>query len=84
MILVTGGNAGIGFAVCKHLLEKYNDTFVFMGSRDLERGQSAAQQLTGFQDRIKVLQLEVTCADSVEKARQIVLEDCGCLQPLYG
>ena len=37
VILVTGGNAGIGFAVCKHLLEKYNDTFVLKKKQIDER-----------------------------------------------
>jgi carbonyl reductase 1 len=83
VILVTGGNAGIGLAVCKELLEKYHDTFVYMGSRDLERGNTAAAQFKGFEDRIKVLKLDVTQESDVESARQKILEDCGTLQPLY-
>ena len=36
-IIVTGGNAGIGFALCKQLVIEHG-CHVFMGSRNAERG----------------------------------------------
>ena len=37
-VLVTGGNSGIGYALCKQLILE-NDCYVFMGTRSQERGQ---------------------------------------------
>jgi len=36
-VLVTGGNAGIGLALCK-LLAVEDGCYVYMGTRSLERG----------------------------------------------
>lgn len=43
-IFVTGGNAGIGKALCKQLISEHN-CFVFLGSRSLERGQVAVSEI---------------------------------------
>jgi len=66
--LITGANKGIGFETAKQLLE--NGYFVFIGSRNLENGESAVEQLkkAGFEN-IEAIQLDVTDAASVEKAR---------------
>ena len=43
-VFVTGGNSGIGAAICKQLvLDK--GCFVFLGSRSTEKGQSAIQEI---------------------------------------
>jgi len=44
--LVTGGNRGIGFAICKGLAEEYGMK-TLLGSRQLEAGQAAAGELKG-------------------------------------
>lgn len=74
-ILVTGGNAGIGFALCKLLAtgttpdSPYKapappSCHVFLGCRSLERGEAAVKQiLDDFPDaagKIEVLQIDVT------------------------
>lgn len=41
--LITGANKGIGFETAKQLLE--NGYFVFIGSRDIDNGESAVEQL---------------------------------------
>ena len=43
-ILVTGGNSGIGLALCQQLLVEYGCQ-VFMGSRDVSRGLAALASL---------------------------------------
>lgn len=66
--LITGANKGIGFETAIQLLK--NGYFVFIGSRNLENGQSAVQQLNelGFEN-VEAIQLDVTDKASVEKAR---------------
>ena len=43
-VFVTGGNAGIGVAICK-LLVKERGCKVFMGSRSIEKGQNAVKEM---------------------------------------
>ena len=43
-ILVTGGNAGIGFALCKQLIADHGCK-VYMGARNAERGLKAVDEL---------------------------------------
>ena len=44
-ILVTGGNKGIGLAIVKRLLKEFPDTYLLLGSRDVQRGEAAVKQL---------------------------------------
>lgn len=44
-VLVTGGNKGIGKAICQKLLEEYPEVTVLLGSRSEERGEAAIQDL---------------------------------------
>ena len=43
-ILVTGGNSGIGLALCK-LLIKDHSCYVYLGSRDAARGAAAMKTI---------------------------------------
>jgi len=43
-VVVTGGNAGIGFALCKQLALE-DGCYVYMGTRSLERGGAALEGL---------------------------------------
>lgn len=65
-ILITGANKGIGLAIATAVLAEHPDTFVYLGSRDAERGRAAARDLP--QDRVKVVALDVTSAASVDAA----------------
>ena len=87
-IVVTGGNTGIGYALCKQLVLEDN-CFVFMGSRDLIKGTKALDELVKAypeaKDNILLVQIDTSDPESIAasaKAVQEVLEDKGV--KLYG
>ena len=71
-VLVTGGNRGIGLAICQRILEETSDVKVLLGSRDLGRGQQAAEllkkQISNCQDRLEVIEMDTSSDESVKKA----------------
>jgi NAD(P)-dependent dehydrogenase (short-subunit alcohol dehydrogenase family) len=74
--LVTGGNRGIGFEVCRQLAAER--ARVVLGSRDRKKGEEAAAQLARDTSEIKVLQLDLSNHDDVlSTARE--LEDVDIL-----
>ena len=79
-ILVTGGNKGIGLAIVEKILEADDQTFVYLGSRNTDRGEEAKNN-SAYKERIEVLNLDVSSEDSVLKAGQKVLSDG---KKLYG
>merc|ERR1719203_1962793 len=70
--LVTGANKGQGFALCQRILAEHDDTHVFLCSRDIQRGEDAKKLLVeecgGSDERVNVVQLDVTNDDSVNAA----------------
>jgi NAD(P)-dependent dehydrogenase (short-subunit alcohol dehydrogenase family) len=86
-ILVTGANKGIGLAIVRGALRDHDDTFVFLGSRDPERGNAAAAELATeeptWSDRLSVVELDVSRDDSVERAARNVSDQLGA-SSLYG
>lgn len=85
-ILVTGANKGIGLAIAEAILEQHDDTFVYLGSRDAERGRAAAASLgsdrPARQARMEVVALDVTDDASVAAAARSVAQSCGA-EKLY-
>ena len=71
--LVTGANKSIGFEVVKQLLQ--NNVFVYLGSRNLESGQKAIEELKseGF-NNVEAIALDVTNDQSVQEARKTIGE----------
>ena len=72
-IVVTGGNKGIGLAIVKRLLKEFSDTYIFLGSRNRERGEKAIDQIIielgeSVKSRVKVLDLDVTSDKSIQGA----------------
>lgn len=65
--LITGANKGIGLETARQLAKA--GYYVYLGSRDIERGEKAVAQLKseGLND-VEHLQLEVTSEDSVQQA----------------
>jgi NAD(P)-dependent dehydrogenase (short-subunit alcohol dehydrogenase family) len=79
--LVTGGNKGIGFEVVRQLAQR--GFFVYLGSRDLENGLSAAEKLKqeGLAN-IEAVQLDVTDQKSIEAARAVIGDKIDVLDVL--
>ncbi len=86
-ILVTGANKGIGFAIAERILEEADDSFVFLGARDHERGAAAVQFLLQAAperaDRVQLVELDVASDISVARAADDVRKACGG-EELYG
>lgn len=82
-ILVTGANKGIGRAIVERLLSEWPNTHVLLGSRSLERGQQAVEEI-GKQlncgDRLECLQLDTLDDASVQQAAKKLAAEV----PLYG
>ena len=88
-VLVTGGNKGIGQAICKRILCDHPDTHVLLGSRNQARGEKAVQQILdavpGAAGRIEALALEVTDDASVAAAAAAVSQKYSTEEaPLHG
>ena len=67
-VFITGANKSIGFEVAKQLLEL--GYYVYLGSRDLEKGIAAAKKLQS--DKIEAIQIDVSYAESIETARKVL------------
>lgn len=80
-VLVTGANKGIGLAIVKAILDEHDDTFVYLGSRDPDRGRAAAASLAP--ERIEVVALDVADERSVSAAARHVAAHAGG-ERLYG
>jgi NAD(P)-dependent dehydrogenase (short-subunit alcohol dehydrogenase family) len=77
IVLVTGGNRGIGFEICRQLdAQGYK---VILGSRDFEKGVEAAKALS---DNVIVKQLDVTDENSVQRLFEFVRSEIGHLDVL--
>ena len=75
--LVTGANQGVGFQVARELVA--NGVTVFVGSRNLERGEAAAQKIG---PGAVALQLDVTDAASIAAAAERIRTEIGHLDLL--
>eukprot|EP01098_Paradermamoeba_levis_P012064 TRINITY_DN5214_c0_g1_i1.p1 TRINITY_DN5214_c0_g1~~TRINITY_DN5214_c0_g1_i1.p1 ORF type:complete len:292 (+),score=70.66 TRINITY_DN5214_c0_g1_i1:32-877(+) len=81
VVLVTGGNRGIGLEAVKQLSEKYGDNAVIlMSTRTIENGNKAIERLrqsnnTHSYSNITPLQLDVTQKDSIKAAVEHVKKE---------
>src|SRR2546422_8725335 len=75
--LVSGANRGIGLEVCRQLADR--GVTVVLGSRDVGKGERAAAALGAGTRTVLPCQLDVTDADSIERARARVTADFGRL-----
>jgi len=66
-ILVTGGNSGIGLALCKKLVA--DGCYVYLGSRDKTRGEAAVKEVEN-PDKCELVVIDVQSDESVKAAIQ--------------
>jgi NAD(P)-dependent dehydrogenase (short-subunit alcohol dehydrogenase family) len=78
--LVTGGNRGIGYAVCRQLADA--GMHVILTSRDPEKGEKAANELRSGQRSVSSYPLDVTDRDSIQRLYEYVSEKHGRLDVL--
>ena len=78
--LVTGANKGIGREIARQLAAQ--GLTVYLGSRDIARGKTAAAELAGPGMDVRFVQLDVTDAGSVGAAVETIEADSGRLDAL--
>jgi len=79
--LVTGGNSGIGYALCEELLKR--GAIVYMAGRNHNKVKKAAEQLSEYTDRIHTFIVDVTKQGQVQKAIEDTAEEAGRLDFLF-
>jgi len=77
--LVTGANKGLGLETARQLAQQ--GFTVWLGSRDRARGEAAVGQLAADGD-VRLVDLDVTDAGSVQAAAERVAEETGALDVL--
>eukprot|EP00428_Durinskia_dybowskii_P067894 CAMPEP_0170364806 /NCGR_PEP_ID=MMETSP0117_2-20130122/5574_1 /TAXON_ID=400756 /ORGANISM="Durinskia baltica, Strain CSIRO CS-38" /LENGTH=282 /DNA_ID=CAMNT_0010619339 /DNA_START=90 /DNA_END=938 /DNA_ORIENTATION=+ len=87
-IFVTGGNKGIGQAICEKLIKEYPDTFVYLGSRDASRGEEAIASIVSniggsSASRLELVVIDVGDDASVSTAASELTSKIGA-NSLYG
>jgi NAD(P)-dependent dehydrogenase (short-subunit alcohol dehydrogenase family) len=85
-VVVTGGNTGIGFALCKQLAAE-DGCYVYLGSRNVEKGEVAIQAILEAAPecagRLELVQVDTASDESVAAAAATVKASLGS-QLLYG
>ena len=72
--LVSGANTGVGYEVAKALA--FNGYTVYVGSRDMDKGRTAAAKIGG---QAKAIQLNITDTGSIDAAVGQIQSDFGFL-----
>ncbi|KAH2533333.1 hypothetical protein KXW12_002795 [Aspergillus fumigatus] len=80
VVLITGANSGIGFAIAKTIVLASPDYHVIMGSRSLEKGQNAVQAIQSSEatkGSLSSVQLDVTDPTSTASAAKQIEAQFG-------
>ena len=78
--LVTGGNKGIGFAICKGLLAAGFE--VILAARSLDKGKEAAERLQSDGFQVRPLELDVVDDNSIRRAVEYLSQEISHLDVL--
>lgn len=75
VVVITGANKGLGFNAVKQFLKSEQKYHIFLGSRNLIKGQeaaSAASQEIPSHSTVEPLQLDVESDESIQQAFETV------------
>lgn len=80
-VLITGANRSIGFEATRQLLKQ--GYYVYLGARDLAKGQEAAEQLKSEGlTNVEAIKIDVSKPESIKEARQQLGEKVNSLDVL--
>lgn len=81
IILVTGGNRGIGYAIAKSVGTRLPQSTIILGCRDANAGREAAQQLQneGIAAAVDVVEVDIESDRSIAAAAKAVEQRHGKL-----
>ena len=86
VVLVTGGNNGIGYETVKALLQSDKPYHILLGSRSLEKAKLAIETLhkecPESTNTVEVVQVDLTSDESIEKAFEQVKASSGRIDVL--
>src|SRR5258708_14878025 len=80
VIVVTGGNRGIGFEICRQLANR--GAQVILTARKVEAGREAVEKLAAQKLTVRFHPLDVTSPESAEKLREFLEGAFGLLDVL--
>ena len=86
IVLVTGGNTGLGYETIKALMNSSKPYHVILGSRDESKGASAVQKLSeetsGTSSTVETVQIDVSSDESIHTAVKHIQDKFGKLDAL--
>ncbi|CZR66410.1 related to short chain dehydrogenase [Phialocephala subalpina] len=84
IVLITGGNGGIGYLTAESLAASSPNYHIIIASRNVEKGQEALKTLQASQPNgsFSMVQLDVTDHDSITKSTDLISKDFGRLDVL--
>lgn len=86
IVLVTGGNNGLGYEIVKALLQADKAYHILLGSRSLEKAKIAIDKLQkecpDSISTIETVQLDLTSDESIEKAFEQIKTGQGYIDTL--
>lgn len=86
IVLITGGNGGIGLEVARQLARDHGKRFhVLIGCRNLSDGEAAVKQLhdEGVGEGVEAIQIDITSEESLAVAAKHVDDKFGKLDVLH-
>lgn len=86
IVLITGGNQGIGYEAVKAFLQSNRPYLVLMGSRSLENAKTAIEKLKEevpeTSSTVESVQVDIASDESIEKALEHVKTTYGHIDAL--